>query len=259
MPASASGSTRVDVGVVDPQGKQAGALVGEAPVRDRGERRAEMEGPGRAGREAHSDHARNLEHARRCVVGLTLSSPSDDYMVVSWTVDDQRCEPFVYSRPVPPEDVIDRDGETQQLLRSVVGGHYVRLYAPRKYGKTSLLRRALQEGEEREGLIPILVDLYRVVSLADVAVRLERAYARQLKGAVRARIEDFLQKTGIGLSLGAFGISARLQLDPSSLPCRPSTRCSRSRCGWRKAVATGRSSSSTSSRTSTRSPTSTGW
>ena len=72
--------------------------------------------------------------------------------------------PFVYSRPVPPEDVIDRDGETQQLLRSVVGGHYVRLYAPRKYGKTSLLRRALQEGEEREGLIPILVDLYRVVS-----------------------------------------------------------------------------------------------
>ena len=46
--------------------------------------------------------------------------------------------PFVYSRPVPPEDVIDRDGETQQLLRSVVGGHYVRLYAPRKYGKTSL-------------------------------------------------------------------------------------------------------------------------
>ena len=126
--------------------------------------------------------------------------------------------PFVYSRPVPPEDVIDRDGETQQLLRSVVGGHYVRLYAPRKYGKTSLLRRALQEGEEREGLIPILVDLYRVVSLADVAVRLERAYARQLKGAVRARIEDFLQKTGIGLSLGAFGISARLQLDPKLAP-----------------------------------------
>ena len=66
--------------------------------------------------------------------------------------------PFVYSRPVPPEDVIDRDEETQRLLRNVVGGHYVRLYAPRKYGKTSLLRRALRDGE-REGLIPILVDL----------------------------------------------------------------------------------------------------
>ena len=56
-----------DIGVVDPQGERAGALVGEAPVRDRGQRRAEMESPGRTGREAHSDHARNLEHCRCCV------------------------------------------------------------------------------------------------------------------------------------------------------------------------------------------------
>ena len=48
--------------------------------------------------------------------------------------------PFVYSHPLAPEDVIDRDTETGLLLRNVVGGHYVRLYAPRKYGKTSLLR-----------------------------------------------------------------------------------------------------------------------
>ena len=45
--------------------------------------------------------------------------------------------PFVYSRPIPPEDLIDRDNEAAELLRAAVGGHYVRLYAPRKYGKTS--------------------------------------------------------------------------------------------------------------------------
>ena len=121
--------------------------------------------------------------------------------------------PFVYSRPLAPEDIIDRDGETHELLRNAVGGHFVRLFAPRKYGKTSLLKRALRDGEEQEGLIPILVDLYRVSSIADVTVRFERAYARQLKGALRTRVESFLQKTGIGLSLGAYGISARLQLD----------------------------------------------
>jgi hypothetical protein len=120
--------------------------------------------------------------------------------------------PFIYSHPVAPEDIIDRDYETESLLRNVVGGHYVRLFAPRKYGKTSLLRRALREGEARERLIPILVDLYRSSSIADVAIRFERAYSRQLKGALRAKIEDFLQKTGIGLSLGAYGISAKLQL-----------------------------------------------
>jgi uncharacterized protein len=122
--------------------------------------------------------------------------------------------PFVYSHPLDADDIIDRDAETNELLRHVVGGHFVRLYAPRKYGKTSLLKRALRDGEAQEGLIPVLVDLYRVSSIADVTVRFERAYSRSLKGALRSRIEDFLQKTGIGLSLGAFGISAKLQLDP---------------------------------------------
>ena len=65
-----------------------------------------------------------------------------------------------------------------------------------------------------EGMVPILVDLYGVLSLADVAVRVERAYAGQLKGRLRARIDEFLQSTGLGLSLSAMGIGARLQLDP---------------------------------------------
>ena len=126
--------------------------------------------------------------------------------------------PFVYSRPVAPEDVVDREAEVRSLLHHAVGGHYVRLYAPRKYGKTSLLTKALHDGEREEGLIPILVDLYRVASIADVTVRLERAYAKQLRGEVRSRIEAFLQRTGVGLSLGALGISARLQLEPASDP-----------------------------------------
>jgi len=126
--------------------------------------------------------------------------------------------PFIYSHPLSPDDIIDRDEETQQLLTAAVGGHYVRLYAPRKYGKTSLLRRVLRDGERQEGLIPILVDLYGVLSIADVAIRFERAYARQLKGPLRARVEEFLQSTGLGLSLGALGISARLQIDPRSDP-----------------------------------------
>ena len=120
--------------------------------------------------------------------------------------------PFIYSHPLGPEDIINRDGETQALLQNAVGGHYVRLFAPRKYGKTSLLMRALRDGEQAEQLIPIIVDLYRISSIGDVAIRFERAYSRQLKGALRSKIEDFMQKTGIGLSLGAYGISAKLQL-----------------------------------------------
>jgi hypothetical protein len=122
--------------------------------------------------------------------------------------------PFVYSRPVAPDDVIDRDREIAELLGYAAGGHFVRLFAPRKYGKTSLLRRALRDAERREGMVPILVDLYGVLSLADVTVRIERAYAHQLKGPLRSRIDSFLQRTGLGLSLTAVGIGVRLQVDP---------------------------------------------
>jgi hypothetical protein len=126
--------------------------------------------------------------------------------------------PFIYSHPVSPEDIIDRDAETRELLQAAVGGHYVRVYGPRKYGKTSLLRRVLLEAEREQGMVPILVDLYGVLSIADVAIRFERAYAKQLKGKVRSRVEEFLQSTGLGLSLGALGISARLQLEPRADP-----------------------------------------
>lgn len=126
--------------------------------------------------------------------------------------------PFVYSRPVAPDDVIDRDPEIDELLGHAAGGHYVRLFAPRKYGKTSLLRRALRDAERQEGMVPVLVDLYGVLSLADVTVRIERAYAQQLKGALRSKVDAFLQRTGLGLSLTAVGIGVRLQLSPKADP-----------------------------------------
>ncbi len=122
--------------------------------------------------------------------------------------------PFIYSHPLAPEDVIDRDSETEELLRKAAGGHYVRLYAPRKYGKTSLLKRTIREATTHDDFVGIHVDLYRVMSLTDVVVRFERAYADQLSGSIAKKIEAFLKRTGVGLSLGAYGISASVHTEP---------------------------------------------
>jgi hypothetical protein len=119
--------------------------------------------------------------------------------------------PFVYSRVIKPDDVIDREDEIERLRRHARGGHFVRLTAPRRFGKTSMLLKLLRQAEREDGWAAVLVDLYGVVSLSDLAVRVERAYARQLRGELRSRVEAFLRTLGLGLSLGTHGISVQVQ------------------------------------------------
>jgi hypothetical protein len=89
--------------------------------------------------------------------------------------------PFRYSEPVPVEDLMDRETETEELLRRAEEGNNSRLVAPRRYGKTSLLRRVIHDAD-RAGWATVYVDFFGVLTLADIAGRIERAYAEQLRG-----------------------------------------------------------------------------
>ncbi len=120
--------------------------------------------------------------------------------------------PFHFSGPLPPEQMIDRDQEADDLLALALGGHSFRLVGPRRYGKTTLLLRVL-EAAEREGMATVLVDLQDVLSMAEIVVRIERAYDR-LRGQIRRRIESLLRAWNIGLSLGGGGFTATLQRNP---------------------------------------------
>src|ERR1700761_7786420 len=91
--------------------------------------------------------------------------------------------PFVFNRPVGAEDLIDRDDESRQLLRLAEGGHAVRLSAPRRYGKTRLLRRLGTEAD-KAGMNYVEVDFYGVLSRQDVVERLEEGYEK-LRSAPR--------------------------------------------------------------------------
>lgn len=121
--------------------------------------------------------------------------------------------PFHFSGPLPPEEMIDRDPEADDLLALAEGGHSFRLVGPRRYGKTTLLRRVL-EGAERRGMATVLVDLQDVLSIAEIVVRIERGYQR-LKGPVRRHVENLFRSWNIGLSLGGGGFTATLQRNPN--------------------------------------------
>jgi uncharacterized protein len=125
--------------------------------------------------------------------------------------------PFLYSEPVSPEDLLDRDHEAALLVERAVSGHNSRLVAPRRYGKTSLLRRALAD-VERQGLVGVYVNFFGVLTEADIAARIETAYAEQLPKRLSRWFEGVRRtlRAGIRLGGGPLPISVELSTGTSA-------------------------------------------
>lgn len=142
--------------------------------------------------------------------------------------------PFVYEEPVSPGDLVDRLDELQALVHRALDGRNSRLQGPRRFGKTSLLRAA-RAAAERDGAVTVEVNFLGCVTAADVAVRIERAYAVQLDSPLRRWYDGLvrtLQPTVIAAPAGV-GVTAQPQttdrglLDRLALPRRVMERTGR--------------------------------
>jgi hypothetical protein len=119
--------------------------------------------------------------------------------------------PFVYSEPLEPSALIDRDGETAALWATAVSGNNSRVVAPRRYGKTSLLRRVLAEAPR--DWCGVYVDFFGVLTLADVSERIERAYAAALDtGGLAGWFAGVRRTLGATIRAGGGPVPASVEL-----------------------------------------------
>ncbi len=123
--------------------------------------------------------------------------------------------PFVYDHPLAPEDLVDREPEADQLLSHAHGGHNSRLSAPRRFGKTSLLRLVMRDAD-RLGMPTVYVDFDGVVAVEEVAVVIEEAYRTSLQGPIQRAAVSAIRALRPSASAGVPGATVGVapQLEP---------------------------------------------
>jgi hypothetical protein len=121
--------------------------------------------------------------------------------------------PFRFEGAIEPDLPIDRRDELATLARRAADRVGVRLAAPRRYGKTSLLVAHAAQLRET-GWRTAHVDLGRVSDLTDVARRLAAAYGPLDMSWTRAHMGGLLAR--LGLSVGAAGASVTIGPRPTS-------------------------------------------
>ncbi|MQA73473.1 MAG: hypothetical protein GEU88_03830 [Solirubrobacterales bacterium] len=109
--------------------------------------------------------------------------------------------PFVIDSPVAPEDLIDREAEAERLGALAEGGHNARLSAPRRFGKTSLLRRVGRDAD-LAGMATVYVDFFGALTLDDVVARFEFAYESALRGPLARWYAGFRRRWRPSIRIG---------------------------------------------------------
>lgn len=112
--------------------------------------------------------------------------------------------PFNYQSPVGTTRLIDRRAELDALQRSAADRTAVRLAAPRRFGKTTLLDAHVAAMRD-VGHRAVRVDFSKVATVADAAARVAMAYSA-LPADPRRRVGRWAARLGINAKLGPVGV-----------------------------------------------------
>lgn len=112
--------------------------------------------------------------------------------------------PFNYQGPVAPTRLIDRRSELDVLQRAAADRVAIRLAAPRRFGKSSLLEAHIS-AMRKAGHRAVRVDFSRVATVGDVAARVASAYG-DLPTDPRRSVRRWAARLEVGASIGGFGV-----------------------------------------------------
>jgi hypothetical protein len=123
--------------------------------------------------------------------------------------------PFIYETPVEPPSLIGRQVELSTLLRRAGEARNSRIEGPRRFGKTSVIRAVLH-GAADQGLIPVEVNFLGCVTAAEVAQRIEEAYAAQLDSPLRRWLSGVLETLNPTVRAAPGGVGVQAQPRPNA-------------------------------------------
>ncbi len=120
--------------------------------------------------------------------------------------------PFPHHGPLEPEQVFGRERLAIDLAQRIADRRLTALLGPRRYGKTSLLKRVAAD-LAAVGQQPVWIDLYERTSIADVAAAVDRGLAGAV-GPVRKMLDDIAGTFSV--NLGVLGV--QLSRSPKQRP-----------------------------------------
>ena len=97
--------------------------------------------------------------------------------------------PFYYGQEVGEEHFTDREQEIKDLLSDLKRGQNVIIFSPRRYGKTSLLKRVFSI-LEKHGILLFYIDLYAATTKRKFIDIYARAVANGTRGKIQAVIDN---------------------------------------------------------------------
>ena len=100
--------------------------------------------------------------------------------------------PFTFGKIATEEDFINREKEIERLSKSMLGGNNIMIISPRRWGKSSLVKRVTEELQEKEKVKVCRIDLFSTRSEEEFY----KNYLNALIKATQTKKEELLNLFG---------------------------------------------------------------